>query len=79
MDTIVRGGTVVTCDPGDRVLEGDVLVRDGRIAALGRVRPEGLARVLDARGCAVVPGLVQAHVHLCQVLLRGMADDLPLL
>jgi 5-methylthioadenosine/S-adenosylhomocysteine deaminase len=79
VDTIVRGGTVVTCDPGDRVLEGDLLVRDGRIAALGRVKPEGLARVLDARGCAVVPGLVQAHVHLCQVLLRGMADDLPLL
>ncbi|HEY1692202.1 MAG TPA: 5'-deoxyadenosine deaminase [Polyangiaceae bacterium] len=79
MDTIVRGGTVVTCDPGDRVLEGDLLVRDGRIAALGRVKPGGLARVLDARGCAVVPGLVQAHVHLCQVLLRGMADDLPLL
>jgi 5-methylthioadenosine/S-adenosylhomocysteine deaminase len=35
--------------------------------------------LLEARGCAVVPGLVQAHVHLCQVLFRGMADDLPLL
>ena len=39
----------------------------------------GLVRVLDARGSAVVPGMVQAHVHLCQVLFRGMADDLPLL
>jgi cytosine/adenosine deaminase-related metal-dependent hydrolase len=37
------------------------------------------ARVLDARGCAVIPGLVQAHVHLCQTLMRGQADDLPLL
>jgi cytosine/adenosine deaminase-related metal-dependent hydrolase len=35
--------------------------------------------VLDASGCAVIPGLVQSHVHLCQALFRGMADDLPLL
>ena len=35
--------------------------------------------MIDAEGCAVIPGFVQAHVHLCQVLFRGMADDLPLL
>jgi cytosine/adenosine deaminase-related metal-dependent hydrolase len=82
VDTIFRGGTVVTCDAGNRVLEGDVLVRDGAIAAVGRAprkTTDGVVRVVDARGCAVVPGLVQAHVHLCQVLMRGMADDLPLL
>jgi cytosine/adenosine deaminase-related metal-dependent hydrolase len=79
VDTIIRGGTVVTCDAADRVLQGDVLVRDGAIAAVGKVRHDGLTRVIDARGCAVIPGLVQAHVHLCQVLMRGMADDRPLL
>lgn len=79
MDTLVRGGTVVTCDADDRVVQGDVLVRGREIAAIGGARPQGLTRVVDARGCAVIPGLVQAHVHLCQVLLRGMADDLPLL
>jgi cytosine/adenosine deaminase-related metal-dependent hydrolase len=42
----------------------------------GQARP---ARILDASGCAVIPGLVQAHVHLCQTLFRGMADDLPLI
>ncbi|MBX7197223.1 MAG: amidohydrolase family protein [Sandaracinaceae bacterium] len=82
MDLLVRGGTVVTCDEHDRVFEGDVLVRDGVIVALG---PDAAAsakkphRVLDAVGCAVIPGFVQAHVHLVQVLFRGMADDLPLL
>jgi len=35
--------------------------------------------VLDARGRAVIPGFVQTHVHLCQTLLRGHADDLRLL
>ena len=75
-----RGGTIVTCDESDRVVHGDLLVQDGRIAAVGKL-PRGLGpmRVIDARGCAIVPGLVQAHVHLCQVLFRGMADDLPLL
>jgi len=79
VDTIIRGGTVVTCDAADRVLRGDVLVRGNAIAAVGKVHPQGLTRVIDARGCAVVPGLVQAHVHLCQALMRGMADDRPLL
>jgi cytosine/adenosine deaminase-related metal-dependent hydrolase len=79
VDTILRGGTVVTCDAADRVVLGDVLVRGNAIAAVGKVHHEGLTRVIDARGCAVIPGLVQAHVHLCQVLMRGMADDRPLL
>jgi 5-methylthioadenosine/S-adenosylhomocysteine deaminase len=65
------------------VTEGDLLVEDGRIAAVGKVPQRlldgALVRVLDATGCAVTPGLVQAHVHLCQVLFRGAADDLPLL
>jgi 5-methylthioadenosine/S-adenosylhomocysteine deaminase len=82
MDLLIRGGTLVTCDARDRVAEGDLLIRGGRIVALGPdaaragTRP---IRVLEARGCAVMPGLVQGHVHLCQVLFRGMADDLPLL
>ena len=82
MKLLVRGGTLVTCDPSNRVLQGDVLVVDGRIRALGpdaRREASGLVQVLDARGCVVMPGLVQAHVHLCQALFRGMADDLPLL
>jgi 5-methylthioadenosine/S-adenosylhomocysteine deaminase len=80
VDTLIRGGTVVTCDGADRVIDGDVLVRGTTIVSVGRNVPRtGVTRIVDARGCAVVPGLVQAHVHLCQVLFRGMADDLPLL
>ena len=86
MDIWIRGGTVVTCDDDERVLEGDVLVGDGRILAVGSAervaaarQGRGPCRILEAAGCAVLPGFVQAHVHLCQVLLRGMADDLPLL
>jgi 5-methylthioadenosine/S-adenosylhomocysteine deaminase len=82
---LIRGGTVVTCDDDDRVISGDVLVEGNSIVAIGQdaariVRDRKvIARVIDARGCAVIPGFVQAHVHLCQAIMRGMADDLPLL
>lgn len=80
MDLLVRGGTIVTMDATRRVVSGDVLVRDGAIVGVGEVDRGGRpARVLDARGCAVIPGFVQAHVHLCQVLFRGAADGRPLL
>ncbi|MDQ3805448.1 MAG: 5'-deoxyadenosine deaminase [Acidobacteriota bacterium] len=75
---LIKGGIVVTVDAGNRVVEGDVLVRDGRVAAVGGA---GLAAdvTVDARGCAVMPGFVQTHVHLCQTLFRGAADDLELI
>jgi cytosine/adenosine deaminase-related metal-dependent hydrolase len=80
VDTLIVGGTVVTCNGEDSVLEADVRVRDERIVEIGpRLRPQGMTRLISAEGCAVMPGMVQAHVHLCQVLMRGMADDLPLL
>jgi cytosine/adenosine deaminase-related metal-dependent hydrolase len=82
VDILIRGGTVVTCDARDRVIDdGQVLVRGRDILSVGQdaAGEAGVARVLDARGCAVIPGLVQAHVHLCQTAFRGMADDLPLL
>lgn len=70
--------------PGSwRVVRADLTVRDGRIAAVGRSagpadRSGTPVAVRDCRGCLVIPGLIQAHVHLCQTLFRGLADDLPL-
>jgi 5-methylthioadenosine/S-adenosylhomocysteine deaminase len=60
-------------------VRGDLLIEGDRIAALGASLPARGAAVLDARGCAVLPGFVQTHVHLCQTLFRGLAEDLPLL
>lgn len=79
LDLVVRGGTVLTCDANDTVIEGDVLIRGDRIVAVGDVEGAPGARTVDARGCIVMPGFVQAHVHLCQTLFRGFAEDAPLL
>ncbi len=76
---LLRGARVVTMDPGRRILDGDVLVEQGKIAAVGRAGgPADGQTVLDCTGLVILPGLIQAHIHLCQTLFRGLADDLPL-
>ena len=61
-DLLVLGGTVVT--PHGR-FEGDVAVRDGRIAAFGRdLGADAATPVLDARGLVVLPGIIDPHSHL---------------
>ena len=75
----LRGGVILTVDAQRRVLQGDVLVEDGKISALGDVKAPAGATIIDVSGQVVMPGLVQAHTHLCQTLCRGAADDLPLL
>ncbi len=80
MGQIFRGATLVLCDAAHQILEDhDLLVEGGRIAAIEpSLRLEG-HEVLEMPGKVIVPGFVQAHVHLVQALFRGMADDLALL
>ena len=80
MSLLIRGGI----DPDDerplRLVDGDVSIRDGRIAAIGTDhRRSRTTASIDARGGYVLPGLIQTHIHLCQTLFRGYADDLPLM
>ncbi len=61
------------------VFDGDVSIVDGRIAAIESHISDRHDRVIEARGGYVLPGLIQTHIHLCQTLFRGFADDLPLM
>ena len=80
-DLWIRGGTVVPMERPGEYHDGDVLVRGRHIAAVtrGPARDVQAATVLDARDALVIPGLVQAHVHVVQSLLRHQADGLQLL
>ena len=83
MSLLIRNGLIVTMNDRFDVFTGDVSIRDGRIAAIGPDldREVGIPhdRVIDAHGDFVLPGLIQTHVHLCQTLFRGHADDRPLM
>src|SRR4051794_41201264 len=76
---LIRGGTVLTLNDRLDVVEGDVSIVDGRIAAIGPNLASFHDRTVDAHGGYVLPGLIQTHVHLCQTLFRGYADDLALM
>lgn len=71
-------GTLLTGLPGAAMRHdvqrhgGDLRVRDGRIAAIGRLEPQPGERVIDAGGCVVMPGWVNTHHHLFQSLLKGV-------
>jgi 5-methylthioadenosine/S-adenosylhomocysteine deaminase len=76
----LTSATILTMNDALDIVEGDVSIRDGRIAAIGAVDPGSPHdRVIDVAGALVLPGFIQTHVHLCQTLFRGLADDLPLL
>jgi 5-methylthioadenosine/S-adenosylhomocysteine deaminase len=75
---LIKGGALVTMDEKDSIVRGDLLIRDGRIASVGETG-QSADITIDADGCAVLPGFVQTHIHLCQTLFRGAADDLSLL
>ncbi|MEW6486490.1 MAG: amidohydrolase family protein [Thermodesulfobacteriota bacterium] len=64
---ILNVGLVVSGDVGAPLLDADTLLLEGgRIAAVGReadVAASAADRVIDARGCAVTPGLIDSHVH----------------
>lgn len=61
---VVRGGDVLDVDTGDYLEAHDVLAVDGRIVEVGRaVRVPAGARVVDAAGLRVLPGLIDGHVH----------------
>ncbi len=85
--TLFKNALLVTMNPAREVFHGNLLVQDDRIARLVKAgEPDNAAlaaatdaRVIDATGCALLPGFVQSHIHLCQTLFRNHAEDLRLL
>ncbi|MPZ16451.1 MAG: 5'-deoxyadenosine deaminase [Luteitalea sp.] len=78
---LIRNARILTMNDRWDVVDGDVAIEDGRIVGIGPRAGHGTTpeRVIDARGGLLLPGFVQTHVHLCQTIFRGLADDLRLL
>jgi len=75
---LIKGGTLLTMDRATPVVRGDLLIRGSRISSLGE-SGQTADVVVDATDCVVLPGFIQTHIHLCQTLFRGSADDLSLI
>jgi cytosine/adenosine deaminase-related metal-dependent hydrolase len=81
-ETWIINGILFTQDKKRRALRANLQVVDGRIAAITTKTPRKKKKgvtILDAKGLTILPGFVQAHIHLCQTLFRNQADDMELL
>ena len=81
-ETWILNGVLHTQDSKRSTVSRHLHIVDGRIVAIAKTKPARIAKsaqVIDAANLTILPGFVQAHVHLCQTLFRNQADDLELL
>ena len=79
---LITNGTVVTLGDDNKIIDGGaVLIVDGVIAAVGKaatVKKQARgAKVLDAKGKVIMPGFINAHMHLYSTFCRGLAPKQP--
>jgi 5-methylthioadenosine/S-adenosylhomocysteine deaminase len=83
-DLVIEGGMVITMvEDQEPILEGQVFVKDGRIAAIAGINGKNPTldphtEIIDAKDALIMPGLINCHTHAAMTLFRGFADDLPL-
>lgn len=83
--SILKPGVIVTMDSARRTIrDGGIILAGNRIeSVMSREEVHTLrafdGEVVDAGRLVAIPGFVQTHIHLCQTLFRGLADDLSLL
>ena len=85
---LLTNATIVTVNKSrEIILDGAILIENGRITALGKTSDlidqvgqseNGDFDIVDCMDKIIIPGLVNTHAHLAQSLLRGLAEDLPL-
>ena len=82
--TLYFNATIITVNATrDILLDGAILVTGNRIAAIGKTRalssnlPDGTKHV-DLEAKIVLPGLINAHAHVAQSLMKGLAEDMDL-
>ena len=80
-ELIITNALIVPMTQEKRSFHGYAQVKDGVITAVAAGAPVAVKsdELIDADGCVLLPGLVNAHTHLYQVLLRAVWEDLPLM
>lgn len=79
--TLIKNATLLTMCPqnGTKPFEGDILIEDGRIAAIGKnLAAKPSATLIDGQSRLVMPGLINAHTHSSETFFRGRYEGMPL-
>lgn len=79
MSILFKNAKIVTMNAEREIIQGDLLVEGSQIVTVGGAIDQPADQVIDLHGDLLIPGLIQTHIHLCQTLFRGQADDLELL
>jgi 5-methylthioadenosine/S-adenosylhomocysteine deaminase len=79
MALVIRNIAFLVCNPEKIETGCDVLISGDRIVAIGtKLASPPDAEVIDASGCAVIPGLLNAHTHLYQNFMKGISPSVSL-
>ena len=73
--TLIQGATVVTMDEQGVMPSADILITNDSITAVAPHLHADDAEIINASGCIVIPGLINAHMHTWQTALRGVAAN----
>jgi 5-methylthioadenosine/S-adenosylhomocysteine deaminase len=76
---LIKNAEIITMNQKEEIIHGDLYIENDRIVAIGENLMYPAEKTIDARNRTVIPGFVQTHIHLCQTLFRGQADDLELM
>lgn len=76
---LIKNAEIITMNINEKIMKGDVYIVDDRIIEVGKDLSYSADKIIDATDRTVIPGFVQTHIHLCQTLFRGQADDLELM
>lgn len=83
MDRIlIQNAEIITMNEECDIVYGDLLIEGNKISKIGKNLSDHFTaetEIIHADGKTVLPGFVQTHIHLCQTLFRGQADDMELL
>ena len=77
--TLIKNAHIITMDAQGDLAQGDVLVTDDTLTEIAPAIHADDAAVVDAAGCILIPGLINAHMHTWQTALRGLAANWTLL
>ena len=76
MSVLIKNARIVDAR---KVVEGDIYIEEDRIVEVGNIKNNKHDIVIDGKGKAVIPGLINTHTHAAMVLFRSYADDMPLM